>query len=163
MNRIALLAALCLSGVSLAKDSIPVDIRSSLTGDVTSDDARSVTLTIQPRQACTKLTVGVRSVDGVVVDGSPPEEVPDCSPSTPFQKTVSVRVPTGVSGQVVVDVSITLASGRRYATSRGFRVSRPGGSPNRASSTLTAAPTPDSSGKPVHVLHAAPPPTPPTP
>ena len=90
MNRLALLAALCLSGVALAKDSIPVDIHSSLTGDVTSDDARSVTLTIQPRQACTKLTVGVRSVDGVVVEAAPPEEVKDCSPSTPFQKTVLV-------------------------------------------------------------------------
>ena len=126
----------------------PLDVQSSLTGEVGSADPLPVTITVTPEAACRKVTTALRGLDGVEVSAPAREHVP-CIAGQPLIHVAQVRVPPGVSGRIVADVSIELESGQQMATSRSFEL-RSAGAATRQKSNGTV--TYDANGNPIILM-----------
>jgi hypothetical protein len=133
------------------KVQAPVEVRSSVSGQVTRDDPFPVTLTLVPQTGCRQLTFGVRGLGGVEVTGVASRTATPCAAGVALSSTVQVRVPPEVSGTLVVDVSVVVEGGRTVSSSRSFPLSRTGAS---GKSALTEPIIYDSNGNPVHLLQA---------
>jgi hypothetical protein len=66
----------------------------------------------------------VRGIDGLEV--LPTTRQHPCGPGQSVLHETEVRVPPGVSGLLVVDVSLDLEGGQQMTAARAFRLFRPG-------------------------------------
>lgn len=128
----------------------PIDVTSSVEGEVPSGVPFSVTLAVTPHEACQSLTTRVRGLDGVVVEGEAVSHGP-CVAGTPVTQGARVRVPDGTAGYLVLDVSLERLDGRRITDARSFELHRSEATQSkRTPGNLTY----DAQGRPIQVMPA---------
>jgi hypothetical protein len=130
------------------KQTAPIELSSSLSGEVQTEAEQTVVLSLTPRRDCQQLTSVVRGLDGVQVETSARSHGA-CVAGQAVQHEARVKVPSGVAGHLVVDVSMEV-EGRHLAVSRAVELRAPGAVARKGASTVTR----DANGNPVVVMPA---------
>jgi hypothetical protein len=105
----------------------PFTLRATPRGPVSADTPLSFVATVLPERACASLSTHVRSLGGVVVQGTEKQH-PTCTPGQPVTHEVTVTVPSGVSGYAVVDVRMEV-EGQTYESSQSIPLRAAGTAP----------------------------------
>jgi hypothetical protein len=128
----------------------PVEVTVGRAGTVAADTPVEVAIELRPRVGCTALIDRVRGLDGVTVVGFPERRHGGCALGSVVSHSVTVEVPRGAAGYLVVDV--TLVDGARsYHSSTPFAFRTPEAAHSRAPMGVLRR---DHRGRPVMVLPA---------
>lgn len=105
------------------KPTAPVQVESSLEGEIAAEEWVDVDLSIIPQSDCTVLTSQVRGVDGLEVSDDSTWSHTGCVAGGAFVRQLRVKVPAGVSGLLAIDLHMELPGGASYDVTRsvGFR------------------------------------------
>lgn len=105
------------------KPTAPVQVESSLEGEIPADEWVDVDLSIIPQSDCTVLTSQVRGVDGLEVSDDSAWTHTGCVAGGAFQRQLRVKVPAEVSGLLAIDLHMEVVGGAVYDITRsvGFR------------------------------------------
>ena len=107
------------------KPTAPVQVESSIEGEIAAEEWVDVDLSIIPQSDCSVLTSQVRGVDGLEVSDDSTWSHTGCVAGGTFVRQLRVRVPAGVSGLLAIDLHMELPGGATYDVTRsvGFRAS----------------------------------------
>ncbi len=105
------------------KPTAPVQVESSIEGEIPADEWVDVDLSIIPQADCAMLTSQVRGVDGLEVSDDSTWSHTGCVAGGAFVRQLRVKVPAEVSGLLAIDLHLELVGGATYDVTRsvGFR------------------------------------------
>ena len=132
------------------KQSPPFAVKSSLQGTVEADQDLPLTITVTPRKGCAGMTTVLRGIDGVAVKGEPAHHA--CAKDQSVRHEGTLRVPAGVAGSVVVDVTMEI-NGKKVSSSRTFPVAAQGATPKKEE---VGEVTKDAKGQPLIIMQSQP-------
>lgn len=105
------------------KPTAPMRIEANRDGEIPADEWLDVDLSLIPVEDCRNLSSSLRGLDGLEILDASRWDHPECLAGKPILRAIRVKVPSGVSGLLAVDLSFEGADGKPYALTRsvGFR------------------------------------------
>lgn len=105
------------------KPTAPMRVEASRDGEIPANEWIDVELSLIPVEDCSNLSSSLRGLDGLeVLDGSRWDH-PNCVAGQPVVRAIRVKVPSGVSGLLAVDLTFEGMDGKPFTVTRsvGFR------------------------------------------